>query len=278
MKLLKLFLFSSYVCLSAHASAQETVTSPGVIVIGDNPWIVESAANNTDDFALVPHAGDLRNTIGDLTEANGFVVMHSDQAPNLIDLGEVLSALEYSARPATYMVFLEESQDVSWLNNLYIPKNVKLGLAIRNLDTAEVRNVYEELGVPYDGNGVVYRPEVALARALDEMSASGMEFVEHAGKVTTLGLFDTGFVDSGASSNQSESLKASYSPQSFEMPEDWMSTRGLQYLPTSDGTITTDMDVIVNFLIANDCDSSEWYDRIQEEIAFQSFPNPKFDE
>ena len=114
---------------------------------------------------------------------------------------------------------------------------------------------------------------MAAIKLASESADSGQgETLANAGQITTLGFFDQGIVISGASNATAAALLDSYQPEQIQVDPEWKTMRGFNYVPTADGVVSSDIEVVANHLLANECDTLDWFDRIENEVAFQSFP------
>ena len=191
-------------------------------------------------------------------------------------LQELVRILGGHGARTTYLLFLEQDEDIARLGNLTLPENMRLAVSIRSVAARELAHYYREVDVQYDQSAasIDYLSAVGMAMAQlagDSVSPSPYRLSEWTPGKAYLGLFDD-VVNSNAEAQAKAALIRNFYSASSNPTLNWTETTGVVVAPEFWSTGPTDIDAVLAGLHRDNCGGDyPWDGLIHNGIAFQAF-------
>ena len=196
--------------------------------------------------------------------------------PSTEELQQAFDAIGDASGNVTYVLFVEESEDVNWVSVLDLPDNLRFAVSVRTLDQVSVAAAYEAYGISYDASNLQYDYGQAVYLALQQLTQSDVAATELAIEPWASGaatmFLDSGIIQSGAPESEAAALIEGVmgEPSLYEI--DQRILEGITNRQITFSSIQNDMDAVrAATLLANCTKTRPWDGFIENDMAFMAF-------
>lgn len=196
--------------------------------------------------------------------------------PSIEDLQQAFDAIGDASSNVTYVLFVDESDDVNWVSELHLPDNLRFALSVRTMDQRSVAAAYAAYGIKYDASDLKYDYSKAAYLALQQLGQSDTGAADLAiepwtSRAATM-FFDGGIIQSGAHQSEAAALIEAIRGEPSIHEIDQRQLEGVTNPNIRFGSIQDDMDAVrAATLLANCTGINEWDRFTENNISFLAF-------
>ena len=196
--------------------------------------------------------------------------------PSTEDLQQVFDAIGDASGNVTYVLFVDESEDVNWVSELDLPDNLRFAVSVRTIDQVSVAAAYADYGISYDVSNLQYDYGKAAYLALQQLTQSDAAAAELAiepwmpGAATMF--LDSGIIQSGAPESEAAVIIEGVmgEPSLYEI--DLRSLEGITNPQITFSSIQNDMDAVRAATLLSACSGPvPWDGYIDNRMSFMAF-------
>lgn len=254
------------ILFSTMAFTAPLCAEPSLVLIGnpDAAMTNDLVDNLSDTVSIKTEKDDF-----DLSQGSNIVMQFMEQ-PDVSSVQATLDRLGQSGKDSMHIIMVDEANGFDWLAPLAVPENVWTTITIKSRDTMEVESTYRQAGVTYDGAGVQYKMKGIARAAFNALASGGAN--DRFGEISRLGVMDTGFLTSGASTEAQSSLVQAMNTDWSDLELESLYENGLTDTRFLVDGLQTDIEATAAFLIETECiPNPEWFPRVDPKLYFQTF-------
>lgn len=213
---------------------------------------------------------DLGNGISKL------LIERFDEAPEPERIQLALDRLANSGSQSSYLIFVDQGQNVDWLRDVLVPDSVRLSVSVKGMEALDIAAFLEDGGIPFDPADIRIKYKTATRMALSQLAdareGGHAELVAwEGGEKTYLGVFD-GIISKRARSDDEAAYYAGFLDDEFELPDQWNAENGVEVVPTF-GSVDSDFGIaLVKAIAKSNCSGQFKWDGMDEiGVLYQSY-------
>ena len=260
----------------AAALAQE---SPSLLVFSDDTKVHDDVMPLiSQQLPVISRTGDVSAVTQEIASIDGPMVVLQTMyhAPSTNDLQPAFDAIGGAPGNVTYVLFVDESEDVNWVSNLDLPENLRFAVSVRTIDQISVAAAYATYGISYNGSNLQYDYGKTAYLALQQLTQSDATVAELAIEPWASGaatmFLDSGIIQSGAPASEAEALVDAVTGEPSLYQIDSRSLEGITNPQITFSSIKDDMDAVRAATLLGDCEGSEpWDGYIDNRMSFMAF-------
>ena len=252
---------------------------PSLLVFSDDTRVHDQLMPLiSTEIPIIFRPGDVRAVAQDIasTDSPMVVIQTIYDAPSTEDLQQAFDAIGEASDNVTYILFVDESEDVNWVSELNLPDNLRFAVSVRNMDQASVTTAYAAYGISYDASHLKYDYGKAAYLALQQLTQSDGGAEELAiepwtSRAATM-FFDSGIIQSGAPESEAAALTEAVMRELSIHEIDQRGLEGITNPQIRFSLIQNDMDAVRAATLLAGCTGEEPWDRfIDNNMSFMAF-------
>lgn len=279
MQKLAVFLTAILAMIALSPAATLAQKGPSVLVFSDHAKVHDHVRPLIGpQFPLVSRSGDVGELTQEVASMDGptVVLQTMNVAPPTEDLQQAFDAIGKVSANVTYVLFVDESEDVNWVSRLNLPDNLRFAVSVRTFDQVSVAAAYQDYSISYDASNLHYDYRKAAYLALQQLTQSDADAEELAiepwtSRAATM-FFDSGIILSGAPESEAAALTEAVKGHPSIHEIDQRRLEGITNPQIGFSSIQNDMDAVRAATLLAGCTGSEPWDQfIDNDMPFMAF-------
>ena len=231
--------------------ANKTGISLASITVEGNPPTISQPAVMFEQFPVAPHVEYFRTIMKSLGKLRG---------------------------PVTYLLFIDNAQDIDWIGSLEIPDNIRLAVSFKSLEGPRIVDFYNAARLKYRPAALTIDYTQALKMALAQISNGGLYGDNYVTKKWSSGKAYVGLFDDVVRSNAKQDAATQRLIQQtlrdtgvVQMTAD-LAKNGIEVLPQVDMQSSSDVHAVTLKIARSECVGDwVWDGFVQNRMEFQAF-------
>ncbi len=279
MQKLAVFLTATLAMIALSPAATLAQEGPSLLVFSDNARVHGHVMSLTNQHVRVifRHSAVFAVT-QEVSSLDGpMVVLQTlSDTPSTEDLQEAFDAIGGASGNVTYILFVDESEDVNWVSELDLPDNLRFAVSVRTMDQAAVAAAYVDYDINYHASNLQYDYRKAAYLALQQLTQSGAAAAELTIEPWATGaatmFLDSGIIQSGAPESDAAALLDAVVGEPSLHEIDLRRLEGITNPQITFSSIQNDMDAVRAATLLTECEgSAPWDGYIDNDMSFLAF-------
>lgn len=279
MQRLPVFLAVTLAMIALSPAATPAQVGPSLLVFSDDTRVHDHVMSLIrQQVRVISRPGDVSAVKQEVASMDGpmVVLQTTYDVPSTADLQQAFDAIGDASSNVTYVLFVDESEDMNWVSELDLPDNLRFAVSVRTMDQESVAAAYAAYKINYDASNLEYDYHKAAYLALQQLSQSDAGATDLAiepwtSRAATM-FFDGGIIQSGAHESDAAALTEAIKGEPSIHEIDQRDFEGITNPQIKFSSIQNDMDAVRAATLLAKCTGIEVWDKfIENNISFLAF-------
>ena len=279
MQRLPVFLTVTLAMIALSPATALTQEDPSLLIVSDNSRVHDHVMPSISRHVpVISRPGDIGAVTQEVASMDGPMVVLQTlyDTPSTEDLQQAFDAIGNASANVTYVLFVDQSEDVNWVSRLRLPENLRFAVSVRTIDQVSVTAAYENYHISYDASNLYYDYRKAAYLALQQLSqfdadAEQLAIEPWTSRAATM-FFDSGIIQSGAPEAAAAAMTEAVMGEPSLYKIDQRTLEGITNPQIGFSSIQNDMDAVRAATLLAGCEGEEpWDGYVDNPMSFLAF-------